>query len=276
MIKRVTVRMSLAKRALFAIAAVTAIAVTGFVAAEAQTGAKAQLPIEAMAQERAQRLAEQRLPRTVAPFDPQQFDRYAGMYQVYKYEFFAFTREGEHFFGSQVGAPEDQKLEIYPESPTKFFSKAGPLQIDFVADATGKLAGIVMHAKGVEIPGHKVSEAVAKAALAERAARIKNRTPNPGTENALRRYIEAFQHGQPNYDDMIPIAALLTYERLQKYADYFQKWGALKSLTFVEVNPRGNDQYLAIYEHGRAEMTVEPLSPDGKSAAITIGKVETQ
>lgn len=50
--------------------------------------------------------------------------------------------------------------------------------------------------------------------------------------------------------------------------------GPLKSLTFVEVSPYGEDRYLATYEHSRVKMLVNPLKPDGKISGIEIGELE--
>ncbi len=281
MINRIKVRVNLAKKVFLAATAAAAVALplaAGFVvwpAAQAKTGADA-MSIAERTQEMARRRAEQRLPRTAVPFDPVQFDKYAGTYQGDRYMFITFSREGEHFFGVPVGAPEDQKMEFYPESPTKFFAKGGPIQINFVADAKGKVEGLVVHSNGFELFGPKVDEPVVKAALAELAGRIKSRTPSRGTEAALRRFIDDFRDGKPSYDEMDPQHAALVNGQLAKYVDYFQKWGALKSLTFVEVNSRGLDKYLAVYEHASAEMLIDPLTPAGKIEGVQIGKVEAQ
>jgi hypothetical protein len=269
--------MNAGKKALLAATAAALIASsppTQAAAAPAQAAHQQHPSLEERVRERAQRLAEQRLPRTAVSFDPKQFDKYVGIYQLEQYQFIALTREGEHFFGAPVGQ-EDQKLELYPESPIKFFSKAMSRQISFAPDAKGKVSGLVMHVKGFEIPSPKVGEAAAKAAAAELVARIKNKTRSPGTEEALRRYIATFQNGQPNYDALIPIEQLQAYEQAPAYAATLQKLGALTSLTFVAVMPNGFDKYLGVFEHGRAEMTVEPLSPDGKTAGVRIGKAET-
>ena len=111
-------------------------------------------------------------------------------------------------------------------------------------------------------------------AMAEVAVRIKNKTPQPGSDGKLRRFIDGFQHGQPNYDEMDPEAAVnYRTDLLQKYTDQFQKLGALTSLTFVDVTPRGGDKYAAIYEHSRAVMTID-LSADGKIDEIEIGEIK--
>lgn len=246
-------------------------ALPGWPSAAAQTVPS----LEDQARERAARRAEQRLPRTAIPFDPQRFDAYAGVYQLDRYEFIVFTREGEHFFGNSAGDPDDRKIELYPESPLRFFGKTAPAQIDFVVDAQGRATGIVFHGNGFEAAAARVDAAVMQAALAERDRHIKTGTPWPGTEKALRRYIAAFQAGHPNYDEMISISALLTLERFPKYSEAFQKWGPLTALTFVDVSPKGFDHYLAVFAHGRGEMTVEPLGPDGKIRGIVITKMET-
>lgn len=246
--------------------------------ARAQTSANAPLSLEDRLQERTQRLAEQRQPRTAVPFDPGQFGKYAGIYQRAPYEFFTISRQGEHFILGLEAAGLDKSvdLEVYPESPTKFFVKEKPIQISFTPDARGNAPEFVLHASGFEFHVPKVDESVVKKAMAAAAARIKNKTPRPGSEGKLRRFIEGFQHGQPNYDEMHPESAVMyRMDLFQKYAHQFQKLGALKSLTFAEVTPRGEDKYVAVYEHGRADMTID-LNADDKIDAVQFGEVKNQ
>jgi hypothetical protein len=243
----------------------------------AQTSANAAPSLDERVQERTQKLAEQHKPRTAVPFDPAQFDKYVGLYQAAPYEFFTVMRHGEHFIlGVRVGGKEEPiDMEIYPESPTKFFAKAKPIQISFVVDGRGKVTGFVQHASGFEIDLPKVDESVEKRATAALAARIKNKTPRPGTEGMVRRFIEGVQHGQPNYDEMRPSSAVIyRMDLLQKYVDDLQKLGALRSLTFTDVTPRGEDRYLAVYEHGRADMTID-LTAEGKIDSVLIGNIQT-
>ena len=45
-------------------------------------------------------------------------------------------------------------------------------------------------------------------------------------------------------------------------------WGAFQSLRFLKVMPAGRDEYLATFAHARVEVTIAPLSPDGKTGGL--------
>lgn len=91
-------------------------------------------------------------------------------------------------------------------------------------------------------------------------------TPSAGTEESIRRFIEAEQMGQPNYDEMtMPVAA--ENRREQPGNDLrMQGLGVLQSLSFKGKNAAGNDVYDAAFEKGNAEFTIAPLTADGKVA----------
>ena len=71
----------------------------------------------------AQRLAEQRRPRTVVPLDPKAFDQDVGYYLVESGLVFTITRDGDHFLSRLSG---QQSVEIYPESSSQFFASSLP------------------------------------------------------------------------------------------------------------------------------------------------------
>jgi hypothetical protein len=255
-----------------------AVIAAGFAAAEAAAPS-----LEERVQERTRRLAEQRQPHTAVSVDPGQLDRYAGIYQRAPYEFFTIRREGG---GLILGVEmpgietiprkpgESPDTELLPESATGFFAKSKPFAINFTLDAKGEVTGMVQHASGFEIPLPKVDEAVEKKALAEAAARIKAGKPRPDAEGKLRRFIEGFQRGQPNYDEMDAEAAVLyRTDFFQRYADQVRALGALKSLTFAAVTPRGEDKFVAVGENGRTDVTID-FAAGGRIDTVIMGKVE--
>ena len=67
-----------------------------------------------------ERLAEQAAPRTAIPFDPKKFDKFVGCYQFRRDEFLTVMRDGDHSFVRLTG---QFRIEIFPESETKFFLK---------------------------------------------------------------------------------------------------------------------------------------------------------
>ena len=115
-----------------------------------------------------QRQAEQAAPRASISFDPQQFDKYVGYYQLTHNAIFTVTRNGDHFFGQLSG---QRAFEVFPESPRKFFFKVVAAQISFDSNAAGKVTGLVLHQNGRERSAPRVDAAVAKKIEASRGLR---------------------------------------------------------------------------------------------------------
>jgi len=209
----------------------------------------------------AQRLAEQNQPRTAVPFDPKQFDKYVGSYQMGPTLFFEITRKGDHFFSRLTG---QQDLEIYPESSAKFFAKVIAVQVSFVTAADGRATELVLHQGGSEQHALKVDASVKQNAEAALALRIKNNTPDPDREPLLRRNIDGLIKGQPDLDDMEPALAAATNEQWPAIQKNFGGSGALKSLEFQKVDPMGMDVYLATFENRKIQFFIGPLTPGHK------------
>jgi CubicO group peptidase (beta-lactamase class C family) len=83
--------------------------------------------------------------RTEVPIDPSVFDAYVGEYQLAPTFILTVTREGDRFITQATG---QGKLEIFPESETKFFLRAVDAQITFVKDASGAVTHLILHQGG--------------------------------------------------------------------------------------------------------------------------------
>lgn len=204
----------------------------------------------------AQRFAEQQRPRTVVPFDPKQFDKFVGSYQLAPNVYFKITRQGDHFFTQLTG---QQDVEVYPESPTKFFATVVAAQISFATNAEGNTTELVLHQGGMEQHAPKVDESVVKKGEASLAERIKNNTPDPDRGPPLRRFVDALIKGQPNLDDMAPGLVAATNTQWPAIEKGFQGAGALKSLVFKNVNPMGMDVYKGTFENREIEFIIGPV-----------------
>jgi CubicO group peptidase (beta-lactamase class C family) len=83
--------------------------------------------------------------RVVAKVDPKIYDAYVGQYELAPNFIFTITREGD----SLMSQPTNQgKLELFPESETKFFLKAVDAQITFVKDEQGQVTHLILHQGG--------------------------------------------------------------------------------------------------------------------------------
>lgn len=90
-------------------------------------------------------------------------------------------------------------------------------------------------------------------------------TPSPGTEANLRRQLEGWESGRPDYDDIGPGLQEATLQQRVQIQAIFTRLGALQSLTFVRVARDGSDVYDAKFVHGRLQWNMEPLSTDGRA-----------
>ena len=73
---------------------------------------------------------------------------------------FAITRQGHRFFTQLTG---QSKIEIFPESPTKFVAMAVGAQVVFVTNSEGTATQFILRQNGTEHHGQKVDESVVKA-----------------------------------------------------------------------------------------------------------------
>jgi len=83
--------------------------------------------------------------RVVAKVDPALYDAYAGKYQLAPTFAITVTREGEKLMTQATG---QGKVEVFPESETKFFLRVADAQITFVKDASGKVTHLILHQGG--------------------------------------------------------------------------------------------------------------------------------
>lgn len=223
----------------------------------------------AVSDERARLLAEQARPRQEIPFRPDQFDKFAGFYQLDPGGVVRVIRESNGFFIQGVGQPP---IQVYPDSPTEFFTRdvVPPAQWTFDVDNTNHVTRAVLHFHGREVVAKRLASTDPLAIETERALETASDAPSPGTEAALRREVQAFSSGEPDYGIMIPALADTVRENKGYSTPLFEKLGPFKSLAFVKVIPGGLNVYEATYQNGKLEWDIAPLSPDGKIEHLMI------
>jgi CubicO group peptidase (beta-lactamase class C family) len=74
--------------------------------------------------------------------DPKIFDAYVGQYELAPNFIFTITREGDRLMAQATG---QGKLELHPESETKFFITEVDAQITFVKDSQGQVTQLILH-----------------------------------------------------------------------------------------------------------------------------------
>ena len=210
------------------------------------------------------RLTEQKLPRREVPIDPNILDNYVGYYQLGAYKIFTVTRQSDRLFAQLTG---QELLQVYPESPQKFFYTAMPAQISFITDPQGRATGLVLHQNGLENPAMRVDQAQAQSIEESFTTRRKDSMPLPGTEVALRRQIEAFQQGKPDLDAMTDGVAEIMRSQTAKIERSFALLGALQTVSFRGVGFSGWDIYEAKFANGILICRIL-LTPDGKITGL--------
>ena len=86
--------------------------------------------------------------------------------------------------------------------------------------------------------------------------RFKAQAASPGSEAAVRRLIEEFRVGRPDYELMSSAQARETRRQITQHEATISKLGVLQSLTFKGVGPAGPNIYLAMFEKGSLEWRV--------------------
>jgi hypothetical protein len=208
----------------------------------------------------AQRKEEQEKPRTEVQIDPKILDDYVGYYQLKQNMIFTITRQGDQLFTQLTG---QRPVQVYSESAQKFFAKVVHAQISFVTDPQGRATELVLHQAGREQSAKRIDKTEAQSVEDQLAKRMKDGTPLPGSEAALRRTIESLVQGQPNYDSMNEELALATRQQFPAIQRSFAKLGPLQSISFRGVGSQGWDVYEAKYANGISIWRII-LAPDGK------------
>lgn len=84
---------------------------------------------------------------------PEVLAQYAGDFQLAPGFIISITIEGDRIFTQATG---QGKVEVYPESETRFFLKVVDAQLDFVKDETGKYNKVILHQGGRDMDGKRV------------------------------------------------------------------------------------------------------------------------
>jgi bla regulator protein blaR1 len=192
--------------------------------------------------------------------DAKVFDRYVGHYSFLGSMIMTVTRDGDRFLTQLTG---QSQVPIFAKSEREFFAKVVDAEFTLVTNARGEATELVLHQNGRHFTAPRMTEAAAQAQADALARRVREQKPAPGSEAALRRHIEALQHDQPNYDDMVPAAAAEVRPQWPVVKEQFAHVGQLQSITFKAVGPAGADIYEARFEKRTFAWRIG-LSPEGK------------
>jgi CubicO group peptidase (beta-lactamase class C family) len=204
--------------------------------------------------------------------DSNVLSRYVGAYQMTGGPAMLITLEGNQL-SSKLG--NQQAIPIFPESETMFFLKVVDAQLEFPKDG-GKASQVTLHQNGRDITATRVDDTQAQRlmeAAAAAAKRVKDQTPAPGSETALRKLIEGVRLGKPDYDTMSSGLAAATRQQLPQLQSTVTELGAIQSVTFKGVGPAGPDIYQVKFEKGSLEYRIW-LAADGKVDSANVRPVQ--
>ncbi|MBF2004367.1 MAG: serine hydrolase [Chlorogloeopsis fritschii C42_A2020_084] len=85
--------------------------------------------------------------RQAIALDPAIYDAYVGQYELEPGWVMIVTKECDRIFAQSAG---QERVELFPESSTKFFMKVIDAQCTFVVDETGKASHVILHQGGRE------------------------------------------------------------------------------------------------------------------------------
>lgn len=85
--------------------------------------------------------------------NPKIYDAYVGQYELEPNLIITITKEKDRLFALATGQP---KVEIFPESETKFFLKVVDAQITFVKNEKGEVTQLILHQGGKDQPAKKI------------------------------------------------------------------------------------------------------------------------
>jgi len=92
-------------------------------------------------------------PKKEVAVDTKIYDLYVGEYELAPGIMLVITKEGDKLMGQAYG---EEKVELFPESETKYFLKAADAQVEFVRDEAGKVTGLILQQAGQKMNAPKI------------------------------------------------------------------------------------------------------------------------
>lgn len=193
---------------------------------------------------------------TAGPAEPAGLERYVGDYEFPTMALVMRVR-------LQDGQLSADSVPLTHLSGQQFrFGEAGccapssDSYVRFVMDATGQVIGAVFQQNGVASEAPRIDAQRVRAIEAAIHQRVSDQKAAPGSEAALRQLILGIESGKPTYAELSPQVAEGTKTMLADLQSTMKPWGALRSIEFKGVDPRGWDRYVARFERGAASWEV--------------------
>lgn len=184
-------------------------------------------------------------------------DRYVGTYRLNEQNYFGVRRDGDKLMIRITGQPE---FEVFAERENFFFWKVVDAQIEFATDGSGSA---MLHQWGKQMPLARVDAGSAAQAQAALDARVASQTAAPGSEAALRRYLDSVAASNIDYSLMESLLADVTRSQETQIYALNSQLGPVESIRFVGVGNQGWDVYDVKYTKGNLQFRVA-MGENGK------------
>ncbi len=197
----------------------------------------------------------------VASLNPATLDRFAGYYRRNRtLGVSTITRRDNKLFLEPIGRPA---MELDPIGEAEFAIRTFDLVLRFEQIEGGAAKRMVIWQRGMMLKLVRIDAETAEIFKQAIAERIRDRTPMPGSEQAVRRMIDAGRSGNPNYDLITPEFAQIVRAQLPYWQTVGQYFGAIVSIEFLGVSNQGWDLYGVQHEHDVQQYRIA-LGDDGK------------
>jgi DNA-binding beta-propeller fold protein YncE len=201
--------------------------------------------------------------------DPKILNRYIGVYRASPTQTVVIDVNGNQLTAN-LGPPASN---AQAESDTKFFVMGVEIEFPKVGEG-GHAEQFTMRQGQRETVFKRLDDADAKAiseAAAAAAKRIKDNTPMPGSEAALRKVIADAQAGKPD-ESMFARGGL---QFVTQFQPQISQMGMVKSVKFMAVGPAGPDIYTVEAEKGTWVCRIW-MTPDGKVERVALQPSQPQ
>ena len=168
-------------------------------------------------------------------------DQYVGFYAKGSHFIFGLRRDGAQLVKYLPSDPGFGPVKLALNGDGEFVGLGGSLHT-FERDAQGEVTAVIINYGLVSVPFQRIDASTAQAILANNELRVRSQVPMPGSEAALRRLIDGFRSGRPNYDEMAPWFGKLVSETMD-YNRAYERRGAVQSIEFRHVDEFGADVY---------------------------------
>lgn len=188
-------------------------------------------------------------------------DRYTGYYVRNRaLGVSTITHKDSKLFLEPIGQPA---LELEQTGEADFAISKLDLALHFEKIEDDAAKRLVIWQRGTAFGLERTDAETAKALKQNIVDRIKDRTPAPGSQEALRQVLDTGRAGNPDYDLMSPEFAQIARGQLRCWQIVGQHFGAIISMEFLRVSNQGWDIYKVQHENDVHQYRIV-MGDDGK------------